>query len=39
MVMYEGEIMGLIDSAEAERNILGLMMAGTRLESIRENSQ
>ena len=39
MVMYEGEIMGLIDSAEAERNTLGLMMAGTRLESIRENSQ
>jgi len=39
MVMYEGEIMGLIDSAEAERNILGLMMAGTRLGSIRENSQ
>jgi ABC-type uncharacterized transport system ATPase subunit len=39
MVMYEGEIMGLIDSAEAERNILGLMMAGTRLESIRKKSQ
>ena len=38
MVMYEGKIMGLIKANEAERNIIGLMMAGTRLESIRENS-
>jgi ABC-type uncharacterized transport system ATPase subunit len=38
MVLYEGEIMGLINSADADRNTLGLMMAGTRLVSILESS-
>lgn len=33
-VIYEGELMGLVDRAEASREELGMMMAGTRIEQI-----
>ena len=32
MVLYEGEIMGLVDSEETSREEVGLMMAGTPLQ-------
>ncbi len=31
-VIYEGEIMGVVPAAKADRNQIGLMMAGTRIE-------
>lgn len=33
-VIYNGEIMGVVDAKEANENDLGLMMAGTRLEDL-----
>jgi general nucleoside transport system ATP-binding protein len=37
-VMFEGEIMGVIDSDEADIEMLGLMMSGTRLETLRDEA-
>jgi general nucleoside transport system ATP-binding protein len=33
-VLYEGQIVGLVETAEADINQLGLMMAGTRQEQV-----
>ena len=30
LVIYEGEVMGIVDQKDADRNRLGLMMAGER---------
>lgn len=35
-VMFDGKIMGVIDSDEAEIEMLGLMMSGTKLEELQE---
>ena len=34
LVMYEGEVMGIVEQKDATRNGLGLMMAGERRESV-----
>ncbi len=34
MVMYEGEIMGIVDSLTATRESIAMMMAGSRLDSL-----
>ena len=36
-VIYEGEIMGIIPAKGADRNTIGLMMAGTRIEKIKSS--
>ncbi len=33
-VLFHGEIMGIVDAAEADAETLGLMMAGSRLEAL-----
>lgn len=37
-VMFEGEIMGMINSDDADIEILGLMMSGTRLKTLQEEA-
>jgi len=37
-VMYEGEIMGVVDVKEADIEEIGLMMAGTEVQSSKDNS-
>ena len=36
LVLYEGELMGVLPRAAASRDLLGLMMAGTRLDVAQE---
>jgi general nucleoside transport system ATP-binding protein len=37
-VLFEGEIMGEMDSADAEIEMLGLMMSGTHMEDLKEEA-
>jgi len=37
-VMFEGKIMGIIDSDDADIETLGLMMSGTRLEELQDEA-
>jgi simple sugar transport system ATP-binding protein len=38
-VLYAGELMGVLDDNDADRTKIGLMMAGTRLNSLRDEAR
>lgn len=39
VVMFHGEVMGVLPNAEAERDLVGLLMAGERLEDVRAGAR